>query len=192
MTMDGPAIKGAALAARIKYMQDKATPEQQARIRARLSPAFRETLDRGMMPSAWYPFAFTVEINRALDAVLGRADASLIPKLGRYSAEQVLHGVYKIFFKLGSPEFIISRVANVWRQYYNSGKARVAWDAVPAGKQARLIIEGFEAPARENCLSMLGWIEGMLHMAGARDVRVEETTCRCRGGEACVFTARWR
>ncbi len=185
-------IKGSALASRVKYLQQHGTPEQRERLLAGVSPECREDIEKGLMANIWYPFSYTVEINRVLDQVLGSGDLSLIPEFGRFSAEQALHGIYKIFFKVGSPEFIIKRVENVWKQYYSGGQARVVMESVPQGKKARLLVEGLEAPARENCLAIRGWIARMLELAGARQVHVEESACVLHGAPHCEFSATWQ
>ena len=42
-------------------------------------------------------------------------------ELGRYSAEISLKGIYKIFLKISSPNFVLARASNVFNTYYNPG-----------------------------------------------------------------------
>lgn len=181
-------VKGTALMPRIKYMEEKSSPEQKERVISQLSPEFQKDLHQGILLGSWYPFEYYLEINRALDLVLGTGDFSLIPKLGYYSAEQGLKGVYKLFYKVGSPEFIIARGAKVWNQYFVNGQLNVE---EVARRVVRLTLTDVEAPSEEHCLSVLGWVRRMLELAGAKNVRTEQSKCRRKGAPYCEIMARW-
>jgi len=62
--------------------------------------------------------------------------------------------VYKIFFKVGSPEFIISRAARVFSSYYDTGELRIA-ESGPGRAVAELV--GFEGGAPQFCERIFGW-----------------------------------
>ncbi|MEW6516351.1 MAG: hypothetical protein AB1439_05530 [candidate division FCPU426 bacterium] len=181
-------VKGTALMPRIKYLEEKATPEQKEKIVALLSPEFQKEVRQGIFLGTWYPFEYYIEINRALDKVLGTGDLSLIPKLGYYSADQGLKGVYKLFYKVGSPEFIIQRGAKVWNQYFVNGQLNVA--KVAPG-EARITLTEVESPTEEHCLSVLGWVHRTLELSGGKNVRTEMSKCRRKGAPFCEITARW-
>ncbi len=185
-------IKGSALLGRLAYLKAKATAAQAEEVQKRLTPELQRNIERGVLANIWYPFPYYLELNRVLDQVLGRGDGSLIPEIGLFSATAELKGVYRIFFKLGSPEFIIQRAPLVWKAYHSSGQVTVEMLEKGEVKKGRMSVTGFETPAREHCLSLLGWIRGMLEMAGATDVKVHEEKCAVRGAGACEFIATWR
>lgn len=185
-------IKGSALLGRLAYLKAKATAEQAEEVRKRLTADLQRDLENGVLANTWYPFPHYLELNRVLDQVLGRGDLSLIPEIGRFSATAALNGVYRIFFKLGSPEFIIQRAPLVWKAYHTSGKVTVEMLEKGELKKGRMRISEFETPSREHCLSLLGWVRGMLEMAGATEVEVHEEKCATRGAGACEFIATWR
>lgn len=181
-------VKGSTLVPRLKFIQERGRGEQKEQALGRLSPEFRQAVALGLLQNQWYPFDYFVQLTQAIDKVFGRGDLSFIPELGRYSAEAALKGIYKVFYKVGSPEFIIKRATRVWSQYYSSGSLTV----VTAGpKQVKIVLADFALPLREHCLSVLGWIQKTLEMSAGHPARVEETQCRLKGDTTCEFTAAW-
>ncbi len=181
-------VKGSTLVPRWAYLEEKATPEQKARVLERLSPELRRDLEAGVLHNRWYPFEYLLQLVRALDQVLGRGDQALILELGKYAAEKVLPTIYRVFYKVGSPEYIIKRATRVWAQYYSSGRLTL----VTLGpRKVKILLEDFATPAHEHCLSVQGWIIKTLEMSGARDIRLQQAQCRDRGGPVCEFVATW-
>jgi len=182
-------VKGSTLVPRLKYLETRGNEAQQRQVMEQLSTEFRARIQSGLLQSEWYPFADFVSLIRAMDRVFGRGDLAFVPPLARYAAEQALTTIYKVFYKVGSPEFIITRAARVWSQYYTSGHLQV----LPLGpKRVRLLLEDFETPAREHCLSVRGWIEQTLEMSGGRNIRVDELQCRAQGKPQCEFMCSWQ
>jgi len=108
--------------------------------------------------------------------------------MGRAAAEYGLTTFYKIFFKVGSPQFIITRSAKVWRTYYTSGEM-----TVPVCEDGHAVVElvGFEEPARELCERLPGFFERTVELSGGRGVRLVHETCVHRGATSCRFEAWW-
>ena len=92
-------VKGTALMPRLKYMEEQARPEVKERVLSELSEAFQTDIKKGIFVGQWYPFDYYLEINRALDKIMGIGDYSLIPKLGAYSAEQGLRAFINFSIK---------------------------------------------------------------------------------------------
>jgi hypothetical protein len=181
-------VKGSTLVPRLHYLEARASAEEKRRVLDRLAPGFRERIAKGLMPSEWYAFEDFIALIRAMDQVLGRGDPGFVPELARYAAERSLTTIYKVFYKIGSPEFIVTRAVRVWNQYYSSGRLQV-WTLGP--KRVKMVLEDFETPAREHCLSVRGWIERTLEMSGGQNVKVDEVQCRAQGRPVCEFLATW-
>jgi hypothetical protein len=181
-------IKGSALVPRFKYLDEKTTPEIKEKVISELSEAFQQIVKRAIFIGMWYPFEYYVEINRAMDKVLGVGDLSMIPSFGAYSAEHALRGVYKFFYKVGSPDFIIMRAAKVWNQYFQNGYLNIE---KTGKKQVRLEMRDVEMSAEEHCLSVLGWIKRTLELSGGKNVNAQITKCKQKGAEVCEILAVW-
>ena len=64
--------------------------------------------------------------------------------------------------------------------------------AVKDGAQAvRLRIEGFEAPHRAHCLSVLGWASRSVELSGGKLTDVRENACRTMGDAVCELGLTW-
>ncbi len=182
-------VKGSALVARVNFLRDQCTPEQQGQVKALLSEELNQLLELGAFASQWYPLQYLVDISRALDQVKGRGDGALILEMGRQSAHEAVRGIYKIFFKFGSPEFVIQRAAQVWSRYYDSGQLQV--DVLEKGR-VQVALSDFDTPIHEHCLAVSGWIRGMLEASGGKNVDTKIVQCRKQGARVCSFEARWQ
>jgi hypothetical protein len=114
--------------------------------------------------------------------------AAVLAALPEASCEYGVKGVYRIFFKLGSPEFIIGRAARVFSSYYDTGELRVV-----EGRAGRAVVElsKLEGSAPEFCDRIYGWMERTLELAGAKGLRSAHSRCVHRGDEVCRFEGSW-
>ena len=143
--MPGVQIKGTALGSVQRYVHEHFGEAKWRELLAALDPAERSQIEGGILVSAWYPFALFIRIVQVAEAQLSAQVPRLHREMGRAAAEYGLTTFYKIFFKVGSPQFIITRSAKVWRTYYTSGEM-----AVPVCENGHAVVEliGFEEPAR--------------------------------------------
>ena len=141
----------------------------------------------GLLDSVWYPMSLLLNLMRAADSVHGAAQPELPRQMGRASAEAGVRGVYRIFFKVGSPQFIISRAARVFASYYDTGRISVV-ESRP-GRAVLDLVEFEGSP--EFCLRILGWMEKTMELAGAKHLVPDHSRCRHRGDAACRFEGTW-
>ncbi len=181
--------KGTTILPRWKYLNEKGTPEHIEKVLALLTPEFRAEIQSGIMQNKWYPLDYLIQLVRAVDQVLGKGDLALLRDMAHYSADYALNSVYKVFFKIGSPEFIIKKASRVFSQYYSMGQLAVSQFGP---KQIRIDLEGFIVPPPEFCLSVQWWIEKTMLLTGCKEVMVEHIYCRAKHDDKCVFGLRWR
>jgi hypothetical protein len=120
--------------------------------------------------------------------MLGAQEPRLARQMGRASCDYGMTTVYKIFFRVGTPGFVISRATRVFSTYYDSGVLR----AVENGP-GRAVIEltGLVGGAPEFCERILGWTERTLELAGAKNIRPSHPQCVHRGAASCLFEGTW-
>jgi hypothetical protein len=181
-------IKGSALISVQRYVHEHFGEDEWRALLAALPPGESRPIEGGILVSAWYPFALFIRILQAAEALLGARVPRLQREMGRASAEYGLTTLYKIFFKVGSPQFIITRAARVWHSYYSSGEMTVRMS-----EDGHVVMElgGFEEPARELCERLPGFFERTLELSGVRAVRSVHDVCVHRGGAACRFELWW-
>jgi hypothetical protein len=180
-------VKGTAVVASVRYVRERFGADALARVLARLAPDERQALAEGVLASSWYAMPLLLRFMQAAEAELAADEPEVIRRMGGASAEYGVTGVYKIFFKVGSPEFIIGRAARVFGSYYDTGSIRVVESR--AGR-AVLDLAGFEG-APQFCQRILGWMETTVRMAGARNLRSEHALCVHRGDAVCRFVGDW-
>jgi len=182
-------VKGAAITARLRFVQERFGAEALGRVLGAMSPGKRDVIDARVLPQAWVPYDVFVDLNVAIDRVVGAGDLKLCFELGRFSAEVNLPSIYKLFYKLGNPLFIFNKAALLWRVHYDSG---VLVPKEDGPKRVRLRIEDFEQPHRAHCLSVLGWAAKSIELSGGIVQRADEERCRTQGDSACELALRWR
>jgi len=148
----------------------------------------RNALSGRLLIGQWYPFDAYVAMLRAIDDTFGKGDNRLIVELGKFSAENGLSSIYKVFLKAGSPNFIISRASSIWSSYYEPGEMKVKKND-PGHAVVQLI--GWPKPKKEHCERVRGWIIRAIEMSGGKGVTVLETKCQCKGADHCEYELRW-
>lgn len=158
------------------------------RLRHQCSPELRAHLDEGFSKAKWYPFDEFVELNLVIDRLFGRGDLALVKLLGRHGADANLTTIYRLFYKVGSPQWILGRSVRLWSAHYDSGYSEVA---TRGARAAVLRVRGFATPHQAHCLSVMGWAERAIELSGGKRPIVEESQCRTRGDELCQLDITW-
>ena len=186
-----PNVKGTSIAARLEYVRRRGGEEGVASVLDQLTDKAEVDQIRvtGPLKSAWYPFRMFVELIEAIDRKYGKGDGSIIQDLGAEVARTDLKSVYKIFYRIASPNFVVSKATQVWDRYYDSGELIVLQN--DPGK-VRIELRSFATPHRAHCESVLGWMRETLHMSGAAGCKVSHPKCRTKGDPICEYVATWK
>jgi hypothetical protein len=182
-------VKGTALIATVRFVQETLPANALPEILRALDPDDRGQIDAGVLVSAWYPFSLLIRLMRQV----GRFDAGRTPHLyrlmGRASAEYSLTTIYRIFFKIGSPQYTLSKAARVFGSYYDSG----TMEAIVNEKgHAILELRDFTEPAPEFCDRLWGWCEKTIELISSHRLhRAAHIQCVNRGDPTCQFEGFW-
>ena len=158
------------------------------RLLAACSPELRKTVEGGIAKAKWYPFEQFIELNKVIDRVFGRGDLALIRPLGRYGADANLTTIYRLFYKVGTVQWILGRAVRLWSAHYDSGYLEVSTRGLRA---AVLRVRGFATPDKVHCMSVEGWAERSVELSGGKRAKVTETKCRTSGDDCCQFDVVW-
>jgi len=181
-------IKGTAVQSSLRYVQERFGDAPLAGVLAALPETDRQALGQGVLASSWYPMGTFLRFMQEAERQLAAQEPDVVRKMGRASCDYGITTVYKIFFKVGSPEFIISRAARVFSSYYDTGELRI----VETGPGLAVVdLVGFEGGAPQFCERILGWMQRTLELAGAKNLRSTHSTCVHRGDGACRFEGSW-
>jgi len=180
-------VKGTAVQSSLRYVREKFGEAPLARILKALPEADRRPLE-SVLASVWYDVALFLRFMVEAERQLGSQEPDLVRNMGRASCDYGLTTVYKIFFKIGSPEFIIGRGARVFSSYYDTGELVIA-ESGPGHCVAEL--RAFEGGAPQFCERIYGWMQRTLELAGAKNLRPKHQVCVHRGGPVCRFEGDW-
>lgn len=159
-----------------------------AQVAARLSPSVREIVDKGVLETQWYPFEQLIELMVTTDETVGEGDMQLCYEMGRFGCETNLTGIYRIFFRFGSINFILKRAAKAFRAQYDAGDMEL----VDSGSgHCTLRLNDFPRPHRAHCLAIKGWMTRAAELTGAEILESHET-CRANGEDTCEWTFKYR
>ncbi|WP_394842597.1 hypothetical protein LZC95_36705 [Pendulispora brunnea] len=175
-------VRASAIRARLDWVRTQRGPEHVEPIFAALD-RHELAIRAAVTPNLWVPFDAYIALNIELDRRFGTGDLALCRVLGRYTAEVNLPTIYRIFYKIGTPTYILTKVAAVWTSHYDSGSASMR--IIPGG--CVVSVENFGTPHRCHCNAVLGWMEQTVIITGARLNDARESACRLRGAKACEF-----
>jgi hypothetical protein len=182
-------VKGSALLSTVRFIQERFGPEGLRAVLADLEPDDRAAVEGGLLASSWYPFSLMLRLMQAA----GRFDAGrtlhLYRQMGRASADYSLTTIYRIFFKIGSPQFTLARAARVFGNYYDTGRM----EAIVNDKGHAVVeLTGFADPAPEFCERLWGWMERTITLiAGMELAKASHVRCVHRGDPTCQFEGFW-
>jgi hypothetical protein len=181
-------VKGSALTSRILWVSLNHGKTGVARLAAAAGAELAALIEDGVVRSTWYPFDLFVELNQQIDRLFGTGDLALVKELGRYGADANLTTIYRLFFKVGTVQWILARASRLWGLHYDAGRMIVR---APGGREVELELVDYDTPHRTHCLSVEGWIERSVELSGGKEVRLDELSCRARGDDRCRMRVRW-
>lgn len=181
-------VKGTAVQSSLRYVKERFGEGALARVIEALPEEDRKALGHGILASSWYEMGAFLRFMQEAERQLAAQEPDVVRKMGRASCDYGVTTVYRIFFKVGSPEFIISRGTRVFSSYYDSGELRIV-DSGPGRAVAELV--GLQGGAPQFCDRIFGWMQRTLELAGAKNLRSAHSSCVHRGGAVCRFEGSW-
>jgi hypothetical protein len=156
---------------------------------ASLSEPSRKIMET-VLASSWYPLneALIEPTQKICDLFYDGRDEGAW-ELGRFSAEHALTGVYRIFVKVGTPGFLISRASAIMSVYYRPSEIKVA---EKSSKRAVAQLVHFPESHRMVELRMGGWMERALEISGCKEVTLDIPRSLTKGDPVTEFVAQWK
>jgi hypothetical protein len=155
----------------------------------RVDPVCADALGGEMQALAWYPF---LVISSAVDAMVAMspeagADATL-QKLSAHNLDRATNLIFRAIFRVGSPEFMVSKSDQVWKKYYSTGRM-----VVEEATRGRATVRLYDFPQITRTYSrvVLYAIEAVIQKAGGRTNYREVTRDINAGDEFSEFTYTW-
>ncbi|MCK4526717.1 hypothetical protein KAW18_05045 [candidate division WOR-3 bacterium] len=148
----------------------------------------REIISGKILHSYWYPYieGFVQPLQKICEIFYdGNKEGSR--EEGRFSADNDLKGIYRIFIKVGSPNFIIKRAARIFQNYFQSGEFKVV-ESSPQRAVAHMVVPDLHELHEVN---VAGYMERALELSGCSGVTVRITRSLFSGDSVTEFMAEW-
>ena len=181
-----PSKKGLSLVAVRDYVLQKAGREAWASVLGVLPDEDADTVSAAV-DVGWYPLDLHARLLRAVDTGLGDGDLSTILPIARFEAERDVPIVHHLLLQMGNPTDVAEKMAVLWPRDHTTGRLRIE-----RRDDSAIDVTLVDWAADEAlCLGFQHYFQRALELAGARDVRLVQSTCRARGAAECFFKVTW-
>jgi len=182
-------VKGTAVKS-IKNFVDKKYTAQAKNWVSSLPESSQSIMKTAIFANNWYPMKDgAVEPTKALAKMFYNND---VPKAaresGRYSAEEGLKGVYKIFVMIAKPSYIMQRAGRVFTSYYSPSDIQVL-----NGHDKGLTLHITKFPEPEEVIEhrIAGWCERALEFTNCKNVKANITKSLAKGDDLTEIVIVW-
>ena len=182
-------VKGSGIGYTKEYIVKKYGKETMDRIMSFLPEDAAATVQNAI-PSAWYPIEHMGHLTDGIKRVVGAKERYAVFEISRESAKTTFSTLYKIFFKLGNPSFIMDRVASVWRNMASEGDLSV----VERGDKFVVVrLSNFPYRHPDYCGHRLrGWFHAVLELSGCEITKSKHTKCTSNNDSHCEWRFEWK
>jgi len=182
-----PEIKGTVLLDTLAAVKARAGESELARIVKALSDEARPIFEGAIYSSSWYSLDAFVEFLEVDIRETANGDREALSKRSEKVIEAQLSGIYKIFVKVGTPGFVITRISAVHATYFKGVQI------IPEIEERQAIIKyvGFKKQHQILEYTISGFFRKALEMCGAKQVSLHFSVPMAEGKEYSELTISW-
>jgi len=186
--MAEPQVKGVVFRAFMRFLREGHGETTTERVLSLLPTDFAEKLRSDtLFTGNWYPLAWYRQLHAAAQQATGQG-VELARQKGLTGVTQDLSGIYKIFLRIVSPEFVMGRAAQLFNLYYDTGTMEIVESRRGAARARWRGCAGFD---RNVWADVLGGCEAGLAAAGATRLSLRLVSGGRDGDEEMDAEARW-
>ncbi len=150
----------------------------------------QEIWGSGILASSSYPFAAFKEMMNALTKELGSPKRDQLARIYEYIADQSLSKIYKIFFRMANPSYVIKNYPKLWSNFFNAGTVEV-----PVAEKGHAVLKFVLPEIFLDWLppACLGYSRKAVEMSGGRGLSMKEKSTNRLGEDSweIVFELSW-
>jgi hypothetical protein len=182
-------IKGSAIKETIDQVKRRSGDAAFQKIIGLLDDETRKIFEGEIFSSTWYPLDLFTRFLEIEIRVLADGNEEMVTRGSEVVIERQLRGIYKAFVKLGSPEFVIKRIAAVHATYFQGVPIEVQLEG---NNRALVRYSGFEKQHRIMGFAIVGFFKKALEISGAKDVVIRFSVPIEEGKEFSELSIAWR
>ena len=166
-------IKGAAIIDAISAIKIMNGDQAYNDIISQLDEQTRQLFEKPILDIGWYSLAsFMKFMESVIKLTENGNEETLIDRAGDV-VEKQLKGMYKIFVKLGSPEFVIKRMSVLNLAYLRGISSKTKFDG---SNKAIIKYVGFEKQHKLVEPTIIGFYRKVLEISGTKDIHTKSLT----------------
>jgi hypothetical protein len=141
-------------------------------------------------PAGWYPMATFERMGTAILTTVTRGELFPVQLWGRYSAAQ-LHLANPLLLEPSDPPETLSRFCVMRETFFDFNALEVP---LLHDDEAQIVVRYYMGMPAEEAASYqtMGFFEGLLELAGAKDVRAQFADRSWAGDERTMLALRWK
>ncbi len=183
-----PKIKGAIVCDSLNSVRARGGDAELTRIINHLDGDAKKVFEGSIHPWEWYSLdAFTDFLEVDIRETAGGNAEVLIARAEKVIESQ-LRGVYRIFVKLGSPGYVVKRIASVHQTYFDG--TQIIPD-VDGDSRATIKYIGFKARHRILEYTIIGFYRKALEICGAKKLDVHFSVPMSDDQDYSEITISW-
>ncbi len=172
------------------YIVAKYGHETWEKVVASMPPGSRKLWAQSLLVTQEYPFEAFKDMMSSLTTVLKTAKDAELAAIYEYIADQSLNKMYKIFFRLANPSFVIKNYPSLWKMFFNTGTVEV-----PVAEKGHAVVRFLLPEVFNEWLppACLGYSKKAVEMAGGHSLRLDRVS-RAKKSEdlwETVYDLRW-
>jgi hypothetical protein len=171
--------KGSAVLTLVKLLR-----RRRDEARKLLRPELQHYLEERIVVASWYPEADVLALIKACATILP-VPGDIYEMMGTVGARGHLEGMYAHL--LGRDP--AARAHTLWKTQHDSGDLEVT-AATP--DSVTYTLSAWDYASRDYCRLLGAYFVEVHRLDGAAGPSVVHPECRAAGGDACVWTVRWR
>ncbi|MCD4813222.1 hypothetical protein K8S19_05970 [bacterium] len=137
-----------------------------------LTPEERKIYETAI-PVAKFPAPVVAAIFEKSAAVVFPGDPQAVFKMGKKRAKIALHGIYKVFLKITTVPYLISKTTQLWSAFHDQGKM---WVEKESEKKAIVFLSGYPELIPSFLETTAGFMAGAMEISGAKNVHIDIKT----------------
>lgn len=181
-------VKGTPVRSLQKFIDAELTPEQRNAVLSELPPDFAARLRRPILATETIPVYILNRLTEAAATAKGEPLEAFARRAGREGAGDAVKGIYRFYALVLTPAALLNRASQMWSSLYNRGEMRVENQT---DHSATIKLLGFPSE-HTGCARIIGWLERMGELTGAKNVRVQQRQCFAKGAPHCEWTIDWQ
>jgi len=183
-----PQISGSVLLDTIKAVKTRQGDQEFAKILAHLHGEAKLIFNAPIESWRWYSVDAFVSFLETDIRETADGDRRVLIERSKKVIESQLHGIYKFLVRIGSPKFVINRIATIHASYFQGVQII---PEIEDGPRATIKYIGFEKHHDIMEYIVIGFFLKALEVCGAREISVVFTVPISRGAAYSEVTIAW-